>query len=436
MFTLLIICSLSVFAQRVPTSPLRVGEKIPDIYLKNIIKYKKSQAKLLSEFGGKPIILDFWNTVCKSCIERLPLLDSIQKENKDQLTILLVNKFKNPDYTKRVSDFFKDNKFVRNVSLPTTTEDDEMAKFFPGEPYQVWIDNEGIIQSISEEINREDVKQFLLTGRINLKQYAGIMSPLVNSNNFSLMKIDEDYNRGNNLIQYSYFSKFDSISTYPNHQGVYLKNNKLRIIIKNQSLAGIYEALFVKNQYLGNEIFHRSQLIEEYSDTVKYRLNDIVKFENLDQNIKERLFCYEKVSLDTSYSIFYSNMKNDLDGFFNLNSSIVKRNIDCFVIRRINNSSPVLPIIENDSNKTPFQVFIRNLNADKSILFTNKNSSRYVHPLVDETGFKGEISGIPDLPPPNMWNDLKYINSILRKYNIIVFKEKRELPVILLTKNL
>jgi thiol-disulfide isomerase/thioredoxin len=73
---------------------ITIGEKIPEqIWNRSfaIINHPKPITFLkLSEYGNKLIILDLWATNCHPCIESLDLLDSLNKEFKDDLIVIPV----------------------------------------------------------------------------------------------------------------------------------------------------------------------------------------------------------------------------------------------------------------------------------------------------------------------------------------------------------
>ena len=45
----------------------------------------------LSQFKGKVVIIDFWETWCKPCIMNMPTLDMLGKQYKDDLVIIVAN---------------------------------------------------------------------------------------------------------------------------------------------------------------------------------------------------------------------------------------------------------------------------------------------------------------------------------------------------------
>ena len=84
--------------------PLTIGDKVPDVTIKNIYNYPALQSNL-SAFNNKLLILDFMATTCTGCIKLLPHLDSLQKEFGDQIQIFLISYEKR----ERVINFIKKN---------------------------------------------------------------------------------------------------------------------------------------------------------------------------------------------------------------------------------------------------------------------------------------------------------------------------------------
>ena len=69
---------------------LKVGDKVPDITFTNLINFHDKTARL-SDFKGKLLILDFWNSKCSPCIASWPKLLELQKEYHEEIQIVLVN---------------------------------------------------------------------------------------------------------------------------------------------------------------------------------------------------------------------------------------------------------------------------------------------------------------------------------------------------------
>lgn len=65
-----------------------VGQKISDFELESF----QGEKVKLSQFQGKPVIIDFWAGWCPFCVNEMPELEKIQQEFKDQLVVLGIHR--------------------------------------------------------------------------------------------------------------------------------------------------------------------------------------------------------------------------------------------------------------------------------------------------------------------------------------------------------
>lgn len=134
------------------TGGLQIGDKVPDLTLKNINGLRSNGRPVtqirLSELQGKIVIIDFWATWCGPCRTLMYHLDSLQKQFADQVIILPVTY-----ETKAVAEPVLDamNK-ARPFELPYVNSDVELQKLFPHRtlPHEVWLDKTGIVRAITE----------------------------------------------------------------------------------------------------------------------------------------------------------------------------------------------------------------------------------------------------------------------------------------------
>jgi thiol-disulfide isomerase/thioredoxin len=128
----------NVYAQKTDIDPFYIGDRIPDLPLHRIINYKDSTATL-SSFGDKLVVLSFWSTYCKSCIELFGFEDSLQRVNNDKLQIILVTM----DPKEKVLPFIKRYNQDRQtkLSLPLIYGDSVLAYLFRHHsvPHYAWL---------------------------------------------------------------------------------------------------------------------------------------------------------------------------------------------------------------------------------------------------------------------------------------------------------
>ena len=133
-------------------APLQIGDPVPDIFLENIINHPRGTAHL-SDFKGKLLILDFWATWCRPCIQAIPRFEQLQREFGNQLQILMVTS----QPSTSIAKFFSD----RGFTLPSVTGDQKLSKLFPHKyvPHEVWIKDGKIIAITGEaEVTANNIK--------------------------------------------------------------------------------------------------------------------------------------------------------------------------------------------------------------------------------------------------------------------------------------
>ena len=140
--TLAIVLMTSVLLVVGCSSPApQVGKPAPDFQLPNL----EGQPISLSDFRGKPVLVNFWAVRCPPCRFEMPFIQAIFEESSDTgLVILAVNIGETPS---RVRDFIQSGNFSFLVLLDTN-QDVALEYNIRGIPTTFFIDKEGVIQVI------------------------------------------------------------------------------------------------------------------------------------------------------------------------------------------------------------------------------------------------------------------------------------------------
>lgn len=155
-------------AQDNHVKPLTVGDFLPEIKFTDLINYKSDTA-FASDFKGKWLILDFWGPACKSCVEAIPKIDSLQKVFNENIQFIMVtNGPADKIGSDTLSALFRKWK-VRGINVPivpvTGRGNDLLDKLFPHEfiPHYVWINKWGKVCAVTTYhlMNTETIKSFL-----------------------------------------------------------------------------------------------------------------------------------------------------------------------------------------------------------------------------------------------------------------------------------
>jgi peroxiredoxin len=134
------------------------GNKAPDFTLRTIDGDKIS----LSDFNGRPVMLNFWATWCGPCREEMPYLQSIQEDAswiEDGLVILAVDAAETPTTVNQFLDTFG---ITFNVVIDADNEvflDYSIRAI----PTTYFIDSNGIIKAvkIGAFVSKEQIEEGL-----------------------------------------------------------------------------------------------------------------------------------------------------------------------------------------------------------------------------------------------------------------------------------
>lgn len=133
---------------------LQVGDQVPDVVVRGVTGMKSadgrdhSSVRLVSDFKGKLLLLDFWATWCAPCRAMMPRLDSLQGVFGDRLVVLPVAY----ERAAVVQPMLQAMKRTANISLPMLTGDTTLVKLFPHRalPHEVWL-LDGRVLAITED---------------------------------------------------------------------------------------------------------------------------------------------------------------------------------------------------------------------------------------------------------------------------------------------
>lgn len=132
------------------------GSKVADFELESFegVKFK------LSQFQGKPVLIDFWAAWCPFCLEEMPEIEKIHQEFGDKLIVLGVHRSETESIDAGAK--FAQERGVTYTLLKDSTG--QVYKTLTGGrnfmPYALYIDKEGkIVKVKAGPKTAEEIKQ-------------------------------------------------------------------------------------------------------------------------------------------------------------------------------------------------------------------------------------------------------------------------------------
>lgn len=117
------------------------GRSAPDFKLESV---EGNYVSLKDELGDGPVLLSFWATWCKPCIEEMTKYKDIYKEYKDKGFKVLAISIDDERTVAKVKPFVKSKRYPFTVLLDTNSE--VARKYYAQNvPYSVLMDKKGNI---------------------------------------------------------------------------------------------------------------------------------------------------------------------------------------------------------------------------------------------------------------------------------------------------
>lgn len=400
--------------------PLQIGVAIPDelwntpLQVVNHPHGKKTTT--LADYKGKLIILDFWATWCSNCIGNFPKLNKFQNDNSELVQVLLVNTKSTKDTHEKAEQFLsRRNEMCHFTSI---VEDTVLTKLFPHRsiPHYVWV-KEGKLLAVTnaEDLTAENVQ--------NAFSGEAIETSFVPHIEYNMRKPLFENGNGGEPPKYIFKSV---LAPFVNGLKSTMSRDRdssrliSRITFTNIPLLTLYSYAYPELQKLS-----RARLILDVKDTKPFEI------ENTTNAWKtHNLYNYEVQLPPSPKEKVQLIVQQDLQRFFGYQIRSEVRLVDCWVVKAVDN-----PLATNFPNN----IIETNLydNDGSEIYFNNHPLSDliselerlYEEPFLNETGIKVPVT----LNLPANLYQKSALQSALASQGILLSKETREIPVIILS---
>lgn len=367
--------SFSLYAQE-----LRIGQQVSDLLLNNVINYKSSSLNL-SDFKGKALIIDFWNTRCAACLKLFPKIDSLQWLFKNDLQIILVNQ-ESQEYT---IEFFKKHKKISIPDVPMITNDKKLMSLFPAEgyPYTVWIDTNMTVQYFAggQNLTQKNIGNFLNEEKQFFRDPTLVKhGSIINENKFEY---------------FSFISRcYDSLDIGNTEKTVVKNENAVFISSNCSSIIELYKRAF--REYDKYNFDTKYSIVLHRIDSSKYLYPTDPQV--IDKWLKDYSYNYQLLLPISKSDSAYRIMQADLKRYFGLSVQVEKRTIKGLILVKTGDSL----LVRDGRKKNEFQKGRILASKDSLNHFKNRPFQDFVNwlrpwveysfPFCDQTGYKDSAS--------------------------------------------
>lgn len=413
---------LSLTAQ---DNALNIDDIFPEKKLDSIVNYKQDTISL-SELKGKILIIDFWQRSCGSCISGMPAMAELQKKFHDDVRIF----YATDERKKDVEEFLEKRKELKNLGLPIITGAHKLMDQFPHitVPHVVWIGKDRKVKAITfpDYLTEKNISNLLERNLIRLPVkkdiYTDDKQPLfVNASQTA-----------QNIIFSSTLTKSMDGLWSGTIGTIKMGDNRVKLFAYNKALLYLYS--FAYRFQIKLALFNHSNLVFNVKNDSLFNISA-----NDPEERHRKSFCYELIMPENSF--FHdmekgcAYMQKDLDRYFNLETHIEKRSLDCYVIIPIDSvnitSDPGKPImIENLYNAELINQPVSSLISFLDIYFMSEHPVLYEGPASKRISLtvSKKITSLNSIK-----NDLAQqgliIRFLTREVDVLVISDKNEMAV-------
>lgn len=416
--------STHTFAQQ--GGALKIGDRMPDITVE--LENYDSPILRFSDLEGKLVVLDFWGVTCIPCIKSIPAMQALQKEFGDKIQIILVT----TDSEEAVNRLAMRSPIVRELNLPSIVGDTVLSQLFEYRtvPAHAWIDEHGIVsQFVSGYLTTaENITRHLNGEGLDLptKQEHRDFDPLQS------MLTEGDGRQLRHLQYYSMIMK--RVTSYDGGGGGVkrdsLTDQPLGVRIVNNSISFLYGVAFgAELDNKRNPLLNSNRQILDVRDLSRFNRPDdpSLRYKWMNENI----YSYESNVPIHMSDFVLKIMQEDLQRYFGYNGSVVKRKVECLVLKQVGDMS----LLASGGGRSKWNLGVRD-----SLDIRNCPFSFLIQGLTELYGkdqrpliFEAELPERIDISIAGDLTNLAVFREELRRYGLDLVPQKRRIEMLLIT---
>ena len=381
------------------------GEKLPekvwDLPLQLTNDPSGNKSATLNDYKGKLILIDFWSTWCKGCLESFPHSVNLQKQFLDKVKILYVTS----QHDSTISAFFKTHPSYAKLGIVSVTSDNLFKQLFPHKiyPHVVWIGKNGKVlrQTSNFEVTEKNIKSLL-----DNEQAASVTEKK------DILNLDFNqplFYQGNGLADKLLFSSVFSpyIPGLPSRSGLVRNDSNIRFYATNVDAVYLYKKALQLPEYE----WPQNRVVFEGATRESFQVSNPAEYPS-------KTYCYELILPLAKASQIFETLTAELDNFFHIKADIERKAIQCYGLEIV--KTGLLPISasalneQNLKDKDGENKFLRN--EWLSTLTNHLNTIKGMPLVLELTGIKHKV----DLELNADLSDIKTLNTALAKYGLML----------------
>lgn len=392
-----------------PIKELSIGDTIPNITLKHLLKSPKSPVKIADLYKRGMLLIDFWATWCEPCIKEMKFLDSASTKYPNSLSVLFVGYERN----QTIRNFFEHHKNINIDNYNVITDDSLFVKLFKHQslPHNIWVDNQGIIKAITgeDQINEERISSFLAGNFVSLTFKKDIP--------FDFRK---PMHIPDSLLQYR--SIFNNHLEGVNTSGTvisslgYNKPNMVRFYGWNLSITDLFWEAFKLETGGGIPNYNLIQIrtrdsVKFYYPTKNAELFKHSKYKTNEEWMQDNSYAYElRLPKAVKDSVFYNYVQRDLERCLNVSGKIEIRKTNCVDVTLKGNPFVTAQFRYPKISIKHDTLFVKNATLDDLFNYITLNTygrgTGRIEPYFNSTGYSSPINWRVYLGKLENWDNL------------------------------
>jgi len=415
--------------------PLAVGDKIPEEIWQlplSVVKQGSDTKELrLADYRGKVILIDFWATWCKSCIQTMPKMHDLARFFPDKVVLLAVTY----ESEKVVRNFLEKNQSEQLQQVKdhfvTLVDDKVMKDLIPHQslPHIAIINASGILEQVTKPplLNKEILGSLVRKEAYHLPVYRESVDTSLMGLNFPDVKPNKPIYYGalmGHLDGFSTQYKEWNDTLCASQRGHYINYSILRLF--NRALKTRFNATLASRQIiLVDNPAQIDWLVSGYQ-----------------QKTDDYSYTYT-LPLDFSHEQISTKMLADLREYSGYNLFVIKRKMPCLILRRTEvlpkrsgfpktQANFVLNIPTTDTRvakKAKTLNYMRARELSNLVYQLNSRTDVHLPYMLDESGIDFPI----DLDLPFQVNSLEAWVDALAKQGLLLEFSERDMEMLVIS---